>query len=520
MFFHAATVVIVLHMRNTYKFFNALFLGCTLVLGSCGKDDDVVPVETPEGEPVVSVTQPNTNQQIKGTITITGSVTLGPKSTLDKVTVSVDDVVLKEIKEKTISLDWNSETVTNGTHTIKVVATTVSGKSAQLSVPVKVDNIGVLADFDVPFDYLPFTGNSEVWFWASDEQGNTIDIVKVQRRSHAILLRKNAFKGETFTLTGVVRTATATEFYTLANFKSGIYTLPSANDSPSRSSVGDATITFTDHPGGNSNTDHFKSGSMSHEYNPEPVFKSILFSNPASYLYTHSTGSGQEYMTGDIVPGDNITRSVSEMTPMTKQDVNFAKGQSAKLLIGGNRVDGYYYSYYSAQSSNLTVSRKIPLYIPPGFFDTYNIELLADDANGVSYAQYFGNARNLPTEMSYMDCTIDGLTVTGNIYKASIQGSCDYVYSRSYETVGSRQQEWKVWTAPNAELVMPKIPAILRTAYSDLREYTELSKRSAIYAYDFDEIADYAGYVETPYFFMDFILDNGWQSRRTVSRVE
>src|SRR5690348_7398035 len=103
------------------KSLGVLFFSYTLMLWSCSKNEEITPIETPEANPIIQIGQPIMDASIRGIITIGASVELsGTKSTLGKVTLLVDNIVLKEFEQTSISTSWNSESVSDGTHTIKV----------------------------------------------------------------------------------------------------------------------------------------------------------------------------------------------------------------------------------------------------------------------------------------------------------------------------------------------------------------------------------------------------------------
>jgi hypothetical protein len=117
-------------MTKNYYFLLCLIV-CT-VFSSCDDDEkEAVP-------PVVTITAPDASVKLKRTVTITASAT--DDSGISSVKIFVDETLLDDAVADEVSFDWDTETVSNGVHIIKVTATDDVGNEASESLSVEVFN--------------------------------------------------------------------------------------------------------------------------------------------------------------------------------------------------------------------------------------------------------------------------------------------------------------------------------------------------------------------------------------------
>ena len=86
----------------------------------------------------VSLTSPTQGQTVKGTISITASVT--DNVSVTKVQFFVDGALYKTVTSTPYTISGDTRKVGNGSHTVKVTATDASGNTASASVTVTVAN--------------------------------------------------------------------------------------------------------------------------------------------------------------------------------------------------------------------------------------------------------------------------------------------------------------------------------------------------------------------------------------------
>lgn len=116
-------------MKN-YYFFLCLIV-CTF-FSSCDEDEkETIP-------PVVTITSPSASGKLLKTVTIAASAT--DDSGIASVKILVDDTLLEEFAKGEVSHEWNTETASDGAHTITVIATDRVGNEGSATLAVEVLN--------------------------------------------------------------------------------------------------------------------------------------------------------------------------------------------------------------------------------------------------------------------------------------------------------------------------------------------------------------------------------------------
>jgi hypothetical protein len=115
--------------KNYYVF---LCLVVCSFFSSCDEDEkEAIP-------PVVTIQSPSASTKLNGTVIIAAAAT--DDSGISSIKVLVDETLLTESAETEVSFDWNTETVADGAHTIKVVATDAVGNEGTETLAVEVFN--------------------------------------------------------------------------------------------------------------------------------------------------------------------------------------------------------------------------------------------------------------------------------------------------------------------------------------------------------------------------------------------
>jgi hypothetical protein len=107
---------------------------CLLAFGlfsSCDDEKEVIP-------PVVQIESPSVLAKLHGIVTITALAT--DDTGISIVRILIDETILHESAEGEVSHDWDTETVSDGTHTLSVVATDVDGNEGTETLTVEVFN--------------------------------------------------------------------------------------------------------------------------------------------------------------------------------------------------------------------------------------------------------------------------------------------------------------------------------------------------------------------------------------------
>jgi len=220
----------------------ALFASLVL-FSSCGDDDDVAPDTT---APEVTIEGLANDASVNGTVAVSLDA---DENDLDKVEIYVDGTLVTTLTGSPFQYTWDSNTVQDGTHTIKVVAYDKAGNKTEQQVSVAVSN--TLVSFSIAANQLETDeGYKERGFvFLSDENGKVIASIEYEN-GKSYTLKNPEFKGEKFFLSEVVvRTGTESNrnrVFTFAQVERGkSWKLMYEGEEKDESFVGEATLNFT-----------------------------------------------------------------------------------------------------------------------------------------------------------------------------------------------------------------------------------------------------------------------------------
>jgi hypothetical protein len=187
-------------MLNFFSLTNVLRSGivvclCLSLTGLFSCSDDDAPDDNTA--PAVSFSGLADNDAVWNTVKAVFNVS--DDVALDKLEVYIDGTLFTTLDitgETPLDINWDSNTVSDGSHVIKAVVTDKSGKSATAQVTVIVKNM--LISFDIADDHL--VGDEIGIVILSDEAGNVIASTQYQNGDH-FELRSSTFTGEKFVLT-------------------------------------------------------------------------------------------------------------------------------------------------------------------------------------------------------------------------------------------------------------------------------------------------------------------------------
>lgn len=221
----------------------AFALFASLVLfSSCGDDDDVTPDTT---APEFTIEGLANDAAVNGAVTVSLD---GDESDLNKVEIYIDGSLVTTVTQSPFAYTWDSNTVQDGTHTIKVVAYDKSGNKTEQQVSVSVNNI--LVSFSIVANQLESDeGYAERGFvFLSDENGKVIASTEYEN-GKSYTLKNSEFKGEKFYLSEVVvRTGTESSrsrIFTFAQVERGKSWKLMYEHDEDETFVGEATLNFT-----------------------------------------------------------------------------------------------------------------------------------------------------------------------------------------------------------------------------------------------------------------------------------
>jgi hypothetical protein len=166
-------------------------------LSSCS-DEEADPKDSTA--PVISFSNLNANGIVWNTVEAELNVT--DDTGIKTVEVYVDGNLVSTISGAPYEFNWDSNTVPDGNHIIKVVATDDGGNKAETQVAIIVKN--TLITINVPENQVTDTEDYTLrqFVVLSDESGNVITYAEVQN-GEKIEMKSSSFEGEDFYLSEV-----------------------------------------------------------------------------------------------------------------------------------------------------------------------------------------------------------------------------------------------------------------------------------------------------------------------------
>lgn len=380
---------------------------------------------------------------------------------ISKVELSVDDSLVSTLQEAPFTFNWDSNTVPDGGHTLKVVAYDAGGNTAEDAVPVIVKNILVRIPVYVPVLANEGGYREKGYVFLSDKNGKLITVQQFHNDS-SIELKSSTFNDDdTFYLTECIARDNienaddhTIRLWTYTGRTRGSYWSPQRrSDEKPLVSVGEAILNCT---GGRENFRYEITtfgGSASLEGASGTVSLNLARKNAfvfvSGYNLTDEEETPRYYGYDGITPGENsidlslVNNSLNNTLPPT---FFFLPGNFTTASV---KVDGFAYSEPIHYDFPHPIGTFFPspdvinAYVPRGFFAAY---LFHVGVTGPKYHHQSGIRGNL--NYYYVDLPYKNLTFnfSPEQFTYSADGYFDF-FELLFQS-GSPENAWK--------LILPK----------------------------------------------------------------
>ncbi|MBT1697210.1 hypothetical protein KK083_10010 [Fulvivirgaceae bacterium PWU4] len=440
----------------------AVALSSVLWLTSC--DDDPEPDKV---LPELTVTNLADNATVWDVV----SVALDVKDDrgIDKVELFVDGSLVTTLIASPYSTDWDTNSLTDGSHVVKVVATDKSGNFVEKEIPVTVKN--VLVSFKVPANHL-WSGSGEStrgFVFLSDNEGKLIKAVEIQNGQN-VEIKAPGFKGETFYLTqaivGIEGASNFPSLWTFAQVERGKWTILSDGEED-EVTVGQANLTFTNVT---ANAAYLLNGPGSYETYTEGSAATLTLKKSPATIYAArypvmegSLVTPAYRLIQNVVTGNNtislsqVNIPLTKITPAAPANIPNVHVELMGSLVANDYTDVYEVS--SAYKLNST-DNFVTLYKPGTAFASYYADIdMYDEKFELSRSTRNIDQLNLALPQYQGDVTFSNGKVN-----SSVTGSFDFI-STSFEHPQNDDSEWSfIFPAgANVSLVVPVVPDILKS---------------------------------------------------------
>lgn len=465
-------------------------LSVQLFIQSCDKDDPSVPSDTEL--PSVSITNVTDGQVVWNTVTV--SIAATDNQTISKVEVFVDGNVVSMLESSPFQFEWDSNTVSDGTHVIKIAGTDASGNKGGDEVSVIVKN--TLVSVSIKDDQLEQNGDyrERGIIFLSDAEGNLVAMHEYEN-GEDFSLKSAGFNGEVFFLTEVLAEddpedtdGHAILMWTFANIERGGKWSVGDVAKDISDYAGDANLIFTN-PAVGAEYHAFSNGDDQTFITEADTTSVVRVGKTPGKLYVRGNIGGDIFyhIYDDITVGDNDVMDLDLVDkPVTIEEFDLPEGTAwANVSIEGYLTEGDYeepydIGYYSGSNGKVTID------YPGNAFATYFSKLEAEVGN--MYLKRGSSA-------SLFDVTAPEHSATFNFSGGALQysatGDFDFL-TVSFED-GVKEDYW--WfilpQGTNQSIPTLELPAELEVynvpAFSSPTEYT-LS--------DYDDIENYDDLIE------------------------
>jgi hypothetical protein len=286
---------------------------------------------------------------------------------IKKVEVFVDGILLISATSSPVEASWDTKTVTDGTHQIRIIATDIEGNKQELILPVEIKNI--LFTFKIGASYL--SNLTAGWIFVTDDAGELISSQEMINGETITVETPEGFHSDkTFTFsrleyyfdnysTGSYKDI---QFYSYTKISSDAFILDNGVITP-RPAVGNHDLIVTGIPfaqyenRGVASLDAQGIGYVGPTPSGAPI-RASLFKSPAKVVYWMQDGGGFpiKYEVPVAASGGSVTVDFSAFTPVDSYMISIPGSLYSTFYLSLVRTPGDYnntvYGFSSQQPSN------------------------------------------------------------------------------------------------------------------------------------------------------------------------
>jgi Bacterial Ig domain len=420
----------------------AAFVISSLGLTSCEEDE---PKDTTA--PDISFANLTANKEVSNTITI--SLNASDDGGLDKIALLVDGNQIATITQAPFEFSWDSNTVPDGSHTIKIVATDKAENTVEKEVVIVVKNI--LATIDIAADHLASgTGYSQRGFvFLSDAEGKVIISAEYTNGQH-LELKSSTFNGSKFYLTEVllnndVSDGTSVDLWTFTDIERGKWVIAYDREDDDETYAGDAKLNFSN-AAASAHYNAYSNGDEAYADNSSPSSTVRIKKSPSKlYVVRNNDGANPAPPTfnlySNIIVGPNpinlssVNQALTKVTATVPSGATYAVVGVQGYLTPNNYTEPYKVGFFNADQGTFNI------YYPGSAFPSYYIEHFFEYAD-------FSYSRGSRTEFSNFSLPQhnEGFTFADNRLRYSASGNYDVLVASLFN-----QGETAYWS-----LILPQ----------------------------------------------------------------
>lgn len=488
-----------------------IFLALAIIYG-CGKED-ATPVAPDATKPVITIVSPSDpSKPLRATVTVKAEAT--DDSGLAMVEVFVDGSSIASATSSPVEASWDTRTVTDGSHEIKIIAEDTEGNKEEKTITVQVTN--TLFTFQIGKYFNSFV---DPWIFVSDESGLVFGTQQVKNEETITIDTPEGFSPDKSYSLHIVQYSlqdygdATDKFYDLesyTNMKPGSYLFAY----PQRTYpeiVGTHNLFVTGNP-----ENYWQSGVISTDartgFYPDVIpildpyvipIQADLTKSSADVVYfllvqddenNNRNNSPLIYRDEDAMDGEEAIVAFADMStmdflPVSFTDADWSSYSLMHVFEGGdyNNIDFLY------SQGNTVTPNELRVYNPEILFPEWITELRYKSGD-VTYS-YEKVGSEINTTFKKLNGDISSFSSSGNSVEYTATGNITYVKANAfeYESDGPNTvvHSWLVYAPGDSkgEILIPDFPSEIKEKYPDLTRSAFVFDSFTLY--DIKGISDY-----------------------------
>lgn len=486
---------------------------------SCGDDELQAVVPDPDSEkPVITILAPaDITKPLRATVILRATAT--DNTGIAKVEVFVDGTSIASAATSPVEASWDTKTVSDGSHVIKIVAEDAEGNTEEKSLTVEVKNI--LFQFIVGGGFI--IEDREQWVFISNQEGKVVSVKQLENGETYVVNTPEGFTPDSrYYLSRLQYNFSGFEFgsftdsfiVTYADVRPGTYTFD-FEQSTVQPFVGQYQIFVSGSP--TNSTFDLISFDASRGFfiglNPPltPVViagAAKLFKSPADLLF-YFYDLDDEEMGRNRAPvylriqeatvGGETTVDYASLPSLSFNQINFVGATKSRFRLSYLRNVGEYQDLrVFLEQDNLVTPNELKIYFPEITFPEYITEI--NYSIGSTRYFYQKASTEVATEFKQLQGSISDFSRTGNKISIQATGNYTHVGTSSFSEINEENDfgffGWALFGSKNGavELIVPEIPTEILAVHPEVGTATYDFKAPTLYNFiglnNYDEVVD------------------------------
>lgn len=455
----------------------ALLLFVFAVFSGCSNDEEMGPDTE---NPVVTIISPtDVSEPLHGVVTIKAEAADNGK--IVKINVLVDATLLTSVSDSPVEFSWDTKTVTDGLHVIKIVATDGEGNRTEQTLDVQVKNS--LFTFTISSGYL--ANSYEGWIYVSDAAGKTVALQQMNNGTTLTVdYPENHTADSKYSFTRFERSfSTGFNYfyvYSYTDVVSGNYSLK-GDGYFQNAKQGTHTLRINN----TNNLVEIYAGAFGFDIG----YSSLLFdesgfgiditadvrrspANPVYYVMYGEAGDALYYQVESALKNTSAEIEQADMSPMKVNVIEYEAGTQLQCLLQINETPGDYrnmaviYGLVAIANPN-----RLLIKYPDITFPEYitSITAFSDDGRNT-----YTKVGEVPTTFKDIGGSLVAFSNSGNSLSVTSTGQFDYISinAEATETIAGTEYNFIMNVlaegTSNVNVKVPEIPAELLTKFPEV----------------------------------------------------